>query len=86
MPSGASDRTLRFRATASSDVAVDELEGRRHDALADDAGDGADGVARPNGTSRAASPAAGGFGTSRRMIFVMMASVPSDPTSRCVRS
>ena len=29
---------------------------------------------------------AGGFGTSRRMIFVTIASVPSDPTSSCVRS
>ena len=28
----------------------------------------------------------GGFGTSRRMIFVMIASVPSEPTSSCVRS
>ena len=28
----------------------------------------------------------GGRGTSRRMIFVMIASVPSEPTSRCVRS
>jgi hypothetical protein len=28
----------------------------------------------------------GGSGTSRRMIFVMIASVPSDPTSSCVRS
>ena len=29
---------------------------------------------------------AGGFGTSRRMIFVTIASVPSEPTSSCVRS
>ena len=28
----------------------------------------------------------GGLGTRRRMIFVMIASVPSDPTRRCVRS
>ena len=28
----------------------------------------------------------GGFGIRRRMIFVRIASVPSDPTSRCVRS
>ena len=28
----------------------------------------------------------GGFGINRRMIFVMIASVPSEPTSRCVRS
>ena len=28
----------------------------------------------------------GGFGTRRRMIRVMTARVPSDPTSKCVRS
>ena len=29
---------------------------------------------------------AGGFGTSRSVIFVMIASVPSEPTRSCVRS
>ncbi len=39
----------------------------------------------PQNVARSVACAAG-FGTSRRTIFVMMASVPSEPTSSCVRS
>ena len=42
----------------------------------------ADGCLIDRAKRRAQGRLRGGFGTSRRMIFVMMASVPSDPTSR----
>ncbi len=38
------------------------------------------------GTSRGASPRRAALGSAAAMIFVMIASVPSDPTRSCVRS
>ena len=67
-------------------IAVDQLERGRHDARADDVrSPPRPPPRRPRNVARSVA-CTGGFGTSRRMIFVMIASVPSDPTSSCVRS
>ena len=65
---------------------VDELHRRRHDAGGEQAATPPRPRRRCSANVACSVACTAGLGTSRRVISVMMASVPSDPTSSCVRS
>ena len=79
-------RPARVRRDRLERCGVDQFDGGRHDAAPDQAASPRRPRASMSANSASSVACAGGFGISRSVISVMMASVPSEPTSSCVRS
>ena len=76
---------MEMVADCAERLVVHQFDGGGHDPAAYQRGHGVD-RCLDIGEHRQKRGGTGGFGISRSVIRVMMASVPSDPTSNCVRS
>ena len=81
---GRHNRASDVRLHRPQRVLVDQLDRGGNHASRDECAHGVDGVPHVVKADKVAR--AGGCGIRRSVIFVMIASVPSDPTSNCVRS